>query len=403
MLPIVFSSFEAGAPVLNNAAGALIGVLDACLVTGFNVKNIASLSVSDGVATVTTQTAHGYLAAGMNTAGGSTTATGNRVTLSGFAESALNADFAVQSVPNSTTFTVNVALADGSYGGTGLQAKRTPLGWAKAHSGANKAIYAMTVLQAFGQMLRVNDSAGGIDARVLGVESATDVDTYTNPFPTESQLAGGGYWAKGTNSATAKQWVLVGDERGFFWLPSGTYLNVHWFGDITSFKVGETFGAMLAYSYSGTNIAFVNSLLFGTDVGRCLKGAYQTNSLRLARQHNGIATSVLAMSVKFGGSVITGDASFPNYPSPVDNGVVIMEPVLIQEELSGASGNSSNNPLRGIMPGMVEVLCRNDQMSAPPCGLPLDSSGIRILVFAGVVGGPSSALGVFAVKLSSWR
>ena len=35
-----FDSSETGAPVLNNAAGRLIGVLDACLITGFNTKAV---------------------------------------------------------------------------------------------------------------------------------------------------------------------------------------------------------------------------------------------------------------------------------------------------------------------------------------------------------------------------
>jgi hypothetical protein len=59
MLPIVFMSNEQGAPVLNNAAGSLISVLDACLVNGFNTVGIFSITITDNVATVVTSATHG--------------------------------------------------------------------------------------------------------------------------------------------------------------------------------------------------------------------------------------------------------------------------------------------------------------------------------------------------------
>ena len=47
-----FDSSETGAPVLNNANGSMIAVLDACLVTGFNNKAVQSINVAAGVAAV---------------------------------------------------------------------------------------------------------------------------------------------------------------------------------------------------------------------------------------------------------------------------------------------------------------------------------------------------------------
>ena len=41
------------APVLNGVAGSLIGLLTACLVTGFGLRTAVSLVVSGGVATLT--------------------------------------------------------------------------------------------------------------------------------------------------------------------------------------------------------------------------------------------------------------------------------------------------------------------------------------------------------------
>jgi hypothetical protein len=46
----------------------------------------------------------------------------------------------------------------------------------------------------------------------------SDVNTGTGPFPTAAQVAGGGYWEKsGAAGSTARNWIVVGDERAFYW------------------------------------------------------------------------------------------------------------------------------------------------------------------------------------------
>lgn len=47
-------------PRCSRAPPALIAVLDACLVTGFNIKTLTSLSVSGGVATGVVALGHGF-------------------------------------------------------------------------------------------------------------------------------------------------------------------------------------------------------------------------------------------------------------------------------------------------------------------------------------------------------
>ena len=44
-----------GAPQLSGTSGALIAVLDACLITGFGTVSVTSLTVADGVATAARQ------------------------------------------------------------------------------------------------------------------------------------------------------------------------------------------------------------------------------------------------------------------------------------------------------------------------------------------------------------
>lgn len=376
MMPIVFSSLEQGAPVLNNAAAAMIAALDACLVTGFNVQNVSSVSVSNNVATITTTAAHGYLAQGMWTAGGSETVVGNRVTLSDMATAALNADFTVLSVPSPTTFTVAVTLPNGSYTGSSPQVKRTPLGWSKPHSAAGKAVYARTSPQASAQMLRVAETA--TDVRVIGVESATGVDNYTNPFPTPAQASNGYRFSKGANSSTAKNWVIVGDEFGFYlivdwseWTSFSTSsfgYFAYYFGDIKSFKAGDAYHCTLwATNFTGSSS--------GSNITNPSGAGYAPADLaRAARGHNGILPSVSI------GTTYYAPLSSLSYPSPVDNGLLMLEPVLIME-------GSSGYPIRGTMPGLVCVLCRTGDLAVQLNGQYLeatDGSGLRVIAFRNV-------------------
>ena len=55
-----YDSAETGAPTLNNAAGSLDAVLHACLVTGFRVLTLDSVTVTANVATATVTSGHGY-------------------------------------------------------------------------------------------------------------------------------------------------------------------------------------------------------------------------------------------------------------------------------------------------------------------------------------------------------
>jgi hypothetical protein len=49
----IFSSTMVNAPVLNGVAGALVALLDAVLVTGFDTKSSVSIAVAGGIATAT--------------------------------------------------------------------------------------------------------------------------------------------------------------------------------------------------------------------------------------------------------------------------------------------------------------------------------------------------------------
>lgn len=183
MLPIVFMSDEQGAPTLNNAAGSLISVLKACLVTGFNNVGITSVTIAGNVATVVTNANHGLTV-------------GQRATVAGVSITAANGDKTVASVPNVTTFTYPCVNSDVSESPVSASVKRTPLGWVEQFSKTNVSMFKSSDTAAYGQSLRVDDTGTNAEtqgARVFGVENPTGIDTYTDKFPLETQQAGGLY------------------------------------------------------------------------------------------------------------------------------------------------------------------------------------------------------------------
>lgn len=407
MLPIVFMSNEQGAPTLNNAAGSLISVLKACLVTGFNNVGITSVTIAGNVATVVTNANHGLTV-------------GQRATVAGVSITAANGDKTVASVPNATTFTYPCVNSDVSESPVSASVKRTPLGWIEQFSKTNVSMFKSSDPAAYGQSLRVDDTGTNPltqGARVFGVENPTGIDTYTAKFPLETQQAGGLYWVKGANTATAKAWCIVGDERFFYFLveqsssssgfyPGGAAPNQYWsfvphfFGDIISNKMSESFGAIVGGGTSAPQTNFPSSgVTVNTVVGAAPSSS--TNAF-IARQLTGIAKSIMVGFAHPAGKN-PGIASFPRYPSPVANELTIQEPSFVVETLSYA-----NHPIRGILPGFAAFLCNHTdlpQSNFPQCMTTTDGSN-RTYLFAPytISTTPNSPDSCFAVKLNeAWR
>lgn len=249
-----YDSSETGMPIMNNVAGSFIAVLDACLIDGFNTKTISSIVVASGVATVNC-TAHGY------------TATVQKpVEISGSSESALNGKKQVLTVAADTFTYAAPGVPDGTYTGT-LSAKRPGLGWIKAFSGTNKAIYQRTDVAATTNMLRVDNNfvspADTISNYVFMVESATDIDSYTSKAPSSDSYC---LWSNGPNTSTAKTWAIIGDgKRIFVMVPNGstTYSGHHlyFFGDPDLFKPSDSYGCLIS-CHAGTNMSTTESAMF---------------------------------------------------------------------------------------------------------------------------------------------
>jgi len=309
------------APQLSGQAGALISVLDACLVTGFNSKSVASITVAANVATVTTTTNHNL-------------AEGDNIVISGAAEAAFNNEFSVKASTSSTTFTMDCVTGLTAATGT-ITLKIAPLGWEKVFAGTNLAVYRSTDPAATRLYLRVNDTTT-THATVAMYETMSDVNSGTGK---SADL----YWTKSdAASAATRPWTLFGDSKRFYFLPcytnSALALGVA-FGDSISYKPGDAYHCMLigqvatlnpwngcAFPYVGSNAVSSGQLLARayTQIGGAVS-FYKVAPMILSTAAMGYGTGLPAIN-------------------PGDNGIHLV-PVLLVEV------GSAN--IRGPLPGLL--------------------------------------------------
>lgn len=329
-----------GAPVLSGSVGALISVLDACLVDGFGLGTLDSLVIASGVATATRASGHPFEAGQVVLIAGATVTGGT-----------VNGEHRVLST-TATTYTFDATgISNQSATGT-ITHKVSPVGWSKEFSGTNLAAYKSVDGSATGFRLRVDDT-GTYDARVVGYETMSDVNTGTGPFPTSAQQSGGGYWVKSsTASAAARSWILVADERTFYLAVStdGTARYVVWgFGDLIAQGSTDAYCAVLNYynaSGNGVPISSIQpySLLTAnpaSNTGIVMPRSYTgVGSSALARKWFSVMTGSTLSNLNSGG---TADNGWPPYPNGSD-GALYVTPACVSQD--------SDKSLRGTLPGL---------------------------------------------------
>lgn len=307
-----FTSQMSGAPVLSGTAGSMIALLDACLKDGFDTKTLTALTVASGVATASWSGSHSAVVDAVVLIAG---VTGGPAGFAG-----MNGEQKVVAKPTSASLTFATALPDGTYTGT-ITMKMAPLGFLKPFAGANLAAYKSSDPASTGMFLRVDDSATTV-VRVVGYESMSDISTGVGPFPTAAQISGGGYWGKsGTANATAVQWAVFGDSRGFIIhvCPSfgASPTNVHGltrgFGDAVALRPGgDPYGCFLNYSITSSSAPGQTDAQL--DYGTAVQTAFP-------RAFTGLGSSVLHGVYPYSGTTaaLSGvDNSLGPFPSPVD-------------------------------------------------------------------------------------
>ncbi|WP_180182741.1 hypothetical protein [Acinetobacter sp. YH01020] len=265
--PVKWFTFEDfGAPELNNQQGDLINVLDACLITGLGVQTIHSITIENGVAVATFNSAHRLNQFQV-------------VELSGASSNILNAEFKILGLTfNTIEFLVDLpdqVIAEN------ISCRLAPLGWSKLFNGNQKAVYQAKNSERNPYFFRIDDnrdtaySASYAKFAKVGIlESCNDIDDLTGvqaPFdpgnPNKNWTSTGSgstvisgwfkwYYAVANNAATstgiyesygvtsgAREWLLVGDDDTFYILPNftvgGNGYSLYGFGVVENPNIGN--------------------------------------------------------------------------------------------------------------------------------------------------------------------
>lgn len=335
-----FHSNMPGAPVLSGTAGALIAILDACLKDGFGLKTVDSLVIAGGVATMTIST-------------GMTFEQDAVVQITGITggAAALNGDRRLLSIAGNTA-TFNAAGVSDQTATGSITAKVSPLGWAKPFTGTNVAAYKASDPTALGMYLRVYDT-GTTVARVVGYESMSDINTGTGPFPTASQVSGGGYWEKsGAAGSTARNWILVGDERAFYWWCTPNVATavtsqglLRGFGDLIPRRSTDAYAAFLAADVASivTSTATPYDLFTSAYISTttCVTCPRAQNGIGSASQLLNYAESKRATTAAIRSGTSAGYSA--PYPNSSDNALDLDRVLALDADYS----------VRGTFPGLL--------------------------------------------------
>lgn len=345
----IFKNTDAGAPTLNGMVGSLITVLDAVLVNGYNSISVTSIERVSATATVTTSVPHGF-------------STGDSVMISGAVQTDYNVD-AVVTVIDSTRFSYAVANSPATPATGTLTCKRSPAGFTKTFSGANKATYRANDPSSVRHTLRILDdglsSGGGGEARAFAFEVMNDTDSGTGPYPTTAQSSNGYYWRKSsTNDSTARPWLIITDGRTLYYFcdyavsvaggmtNNGTVFSGA-FGDILPYKPGDAYASILT-GCATANTTNPPSGLFSANTAITSPTSFSSSSIAIARDFTGVPgaryVGLYGSGLSGGG---TGYSAAIGYPHLIDSGFY-MTPILVTQ--------GSPSLIRGRLPGCYEPL-----------------------------------------------
>ncbi len=365
-----FNSGMTGAPQIANNWGDLVTMLDACLVNGFALKAIDTLTFANGVATATITSGHAYLKEQV-------------VLIAGAEQPEYNGSFRVLTTTTTTfTYTMTGTPVSPATTTTNLSAKVAPLGWEKPFAGTNKAAYRSKNPQSPQNILLIDDNlkTPGYTttwakwANVGIVEDLSDIDTlvgaqapYDPNKPTQNwkqveanqwgwhkwyHARTNGYDNSGDSGAGNRNWVLIGDDRLFYLFCSNAAgygwngRNCYCFGDINSFKPGDNYATVLcADDIYWSNSSSGYQSYPGQYNGYGLVTSLEFTGKVLLRNH-----TQLGNPVRFGLTSLNtnnGQQVCGRGPTPFPNGAdysLWLLPTYVRQE---------DGHMRGLMPGML--------------------------------------------------
>lgn len=324
-----------GAPVLSGTAGSLIAVLDACLANGWGLLTASAVNVASGVATATFTSGH-------------SAEVDSVILVAGAGTAALNGEQRVTSKGSLTVSWPAPGVADGPIAGT-ITVKLAPAGWTKAHAGTDKAAYRSLSPSATGAHIRIDHTAARF-ARMRGYASMSDVDTGTDPTPSDAQVAGGLYVpVSNAASAVARRWMIVASDRFVHILIAHhdlyqTDYGLCSAGDFPSLKAGDAYRFLVAGEIldnsSGGSPGTYNAL-------HNYAGSVGTYVMRPYSQVGG-SVPVYVYKPGFTVQAWSGHGNHPVGPNPINSGIDLC-PTLFLE------GANQTGNRRGEVPGLYGI------------------------------------------------
>jgi hypothetical protein len=316
-----------GAPSLTGQVGSLIAVLDACLVNGFGLKSVDTLTVASNVATMNISTGHAF-------------EVGSVVLVAGAAPSGLNGEQRITAVTTNTASFATTGISDQTATGS-IIAKLASIGWDKPFSGTNLAVYRSTDVTGNRHFLRVNDNwtTDPREARLIGYETMSAVSTGTGLFPTTAQANGGTWLGKSSVAdATTRPWIFYGDEKMFYLAvrhDSGRGFQTYFFGEPIGFKTPDPYDTVLGASSSSVNdqgffYGSIDYLGYGQN-----PTDFSTGYNIVPRAPNGLGTARAVGRTTVGGVSTSESGTTPEvqYPNPADNALVFAD-ILMRSDQS---------------------------------------------------------------------
>jgi hypothetical protein len=372
----VYHSDQTGAPTLSGTVGALITVLDAVLVNGYNQVDVSSMTRSGSTVTVTCVTPHGY--DNPATHYWNRNGVGNVCTIAGADQVEYNGDWPISYVSDTVfTFDIGTATPDTPATGT-ITTKRAGGGFSKAFADTNRGVYRSNDLTSRRHFLQVNDIAdcpngqGAMYAGWRGYEYMRGIDDGDFPFPTVVAAgAFGQYLCKSTAVDTSSRaWTIITDGKFFFlWLSpnrSGTdftpdgYSRLFGFGDFKS-TVPDAYATLIS---GGDTESSPGS---GTQCGLMKPSQNQwyqgyipgSGVTCIARRFNGQASPVpsagLIASVIGYGQECFGYRSMLPFPNPID-GRYYLEQIKVTEDSNIRGTLPYYQGLHGTVHGHRELI-----------------------------------------------
>lgn len=233
-------------------------------------------------------------------------------------------------------------------------------GWTKTYSGTNKAVY--TQANGNGFCFRVLDDGSGAggarEVEVRAAESATDVDTLVDPFPTVTQVSNANCtWRKSdTNDGTTRTYHMVADGNFFALLIffGTTSIDLYLFGDTEPHYTGDGYNTLFTTRNASNNST--TSVIPSFGYTYFVTNTSTTPRMFFARSADGLVKSDMAWIFGHQGRFGNSNFSQPTYPCTPTNKLHLSFFDTLSVYSNTTTAGQPGTMFRGAVPHLLEPI-----------------------------------------------